>query len=159
MIWSNSSAPSLLTLDSSMGRAMMKCSVSLFLSSIWVFRSLAVRTWTTKHLKWNREIRPRREDPPVLVFTYILIQLLLLSVYYTSLRRRIMECVFTRLPVPLPTGGCASAACRMVHTISSIRALSCLSDSTEGSREEKWEWSSPSVSCAVIFGLKWNSWL
>lgn len=45
--------------------------------------------------------------------------------------------MFTRLPVPLPTGGCASAACRMVHTISSIRALSCLSDSTEGSRGEE----------------------
>lgn len=36
----------------------------------------------------------------------------------------------TRLPVPLPTGGCASAACRMVHTVSSISALSCLSDNT-----------------------------
>ena len=32
--------------------------------------------------------------------------------------------------MPLPTGGCASAACRMVHTISSIRALSCRSDNT-----------------------------
>lgn len=32
--------------------------------------------------------------------------------------------------MPLPTGGCASAACRMVHTISSISALSCLSDNT-----------------------------
>lgn len=45
--------------------------------------------------------------------------------------------------MPLPTGGCASAACRMVHTISSIRALSCLSDNTaetdERSRRNKWE--------------------
>ena len=39
-------------------------------------------------------------------------------------------CLPTRFPVPLPTGGCASAACRMVHTISSMRALSCLSDNT-----------------------------
>ena len=38
--------------------------------------------------------------------------------------------------MPLPTGGCASAACRMVHTISSIRALSCLSDSTAGTERQ-----------------------
>lgn len=43
----------------------------------------------------------------------------------------------TRLPVPLPTGGCASAACRMVHTISSISALSCLSDNTTGKNRRR----------------------
>lgn len=36
------------TFDSSMGSAIMKCSVNLFLSSIWVFLSFAVRTW-----KWS----------------------------------------------------------------------------------------------------------
>lgn len=36
------------TFDSSMGSAIMKCSVSLFLSSIWVFLSFAVKTW-----KWS----------------------------------------------------------------------------------------------------------
>lgn len=45
----------------------------------------------------------------------------------------------TRLPVPLPTGGCASAACRMVHTISSISALSCLSDSTAETDRREWD--------------------
>lgn len=40
--------------------------------------------------------------------------------------------------MPLPTGGCASAACLMVHTISSISALSCLSDNTvETGRESE----------------------
>lgn len=36
------------TFDSSMGSAIMKCSVNLFLSSIWVFLSFAVKTW-----KWS----------------------------------------------------------------------------------------------------------
>lgn len=44
----------------------------------------------------------------------------------------------TLLPVPLPTGGCASAACLIVHTISSIRALSCRSDiATEGRKQQR----------------------
>lgn len=38
----------------------------------------------------------------------------------------------TLLPVPLPTGGCASAACLMVHTMSSISALSWRSDIAAG---------------------------
>lgn len=38
----------------------------------------------------------------------------------------------TLFPVPLPTGGCASAACLMVHTMSSIRALSWRSDIAAG---------------------------
>lgn len=44
----------------------------------------------------------------------------------------------TLLPVPLPTGGCASAACRMVHTMSSIRALSCRSDIAAGRTGHHW---------------------
>lgn len=32
------------TFDSNMGSAIMKCSVNLFLSSIWVFLSFAVKT-------------------------------------------------------------------------------------------------------------------
>lgn len=42
----------------------------------------------------------------------------------------------TLLPVPLPTGGCASAACLIVHTISSMRALSCRSDIATGGRKQ-----------------------
>lgn len=42
--WSVASNQNGLTLDRSIGRAMMKCSVSLFLSSIWVFLSFAVKT-------------------------------------------------------------------------------------------------------------------
>jgi hypothetical protein len=63
----------------------------------------------------------------------------LLTVYGKGVCVCVCVCVLTRFPVPLPTGGWASAAWRMVQTISSIRALSCLSDNTVGGRERERE--------------------
>lgn len=47
---------------------------------------------------------------------------------YKKSKRKVTKKTLTLLPVPLPTGGCASAACRIVHTINSISALSWRSD-------------------------------
>lgn len=89
--------------------------------STWLILSLLTPTEAVKVITWLHKVSSA---------TFKVNTLSVSGVWY-------VYTLHTRLPVPLPTGGCASAACRMVHTISSISALSCLSDNTTGKNRRR----------------------